>query len=253
MPVPNLREKVDHQSVTSPATVLDYRDQTDLDPAPETVVLSYQRAVAEHVRVSTDTTTQPHAGSSWDLHALDDTDGRVAVAEGFGIGAPMTAIVMERLLAHGTERFVVVGHVGSLQPDVRLGSAIVADGAIRDEGTSYHYLPDDEPARATPAVRDQLVDAAERAGEETRVGPTWTTDALYRETAVEIEHYRDEGVLAVDMEAAAVFAIAQFHGVEAGALFTVSDHLTTDGWEAHFDDTAEHLVRLLDVVSETVS
>ncbi|EJN58574.1 nucleoside phosphorylase [Halogranum rubrum] len=253
MPVPNLREKLDHPSVTTPGAAIDYRGKTDLDPAPETVVLSYQRAIAEHVRETLDTTRQPHTVGSAELHALDDTDGRVAVAEGFGIGAPVTALVMEGLVAHGTERFVVVGHVGSLQPDVRLGSAIVADGAVRDEGTSYHYLADDTPARATPAVRDQLVDAAESAGETVFVGPTWTTDALYRETAVEIEHYRDEGVLAVDMEAAAVFAIAQFHGVEAGALFTVSDHLTTDGWEAHFDDTAEHLVRLLDVVSETFS
>jgi uridine phosphorylase len=251
MPVPNLREKVDHPSVTTPATVIDAKGKADLDDAPETVILSYQRAVAEHARETLDTTAQPHAGSTWNLHALDDTGGRVAVAEGFGIGAPRTAIVVERLVAHGTERFVVVGNVGSLQPDVRLGSTIVADEAIRDEGTSYHYLADDDAARATPTVRDALTDAAEAAGETTHVGATWTTDALYRETALEIEHYRDDGVLAVDMEAAAVFAIAQFRGVEAGALFTVSDHLTPDGWETHFADTGDHLTRLLDVVVET--
>lgn len=250
MPVPNLREKLDHCSVTSPDANIEYREKTGLDDAPETVVLSYQRAVAEHVRANHATTAQPHAGSTWTLHALDDTGGRVAVAEGFGIGAPMTAMVMEKLVAHGTERFVVVGHVGSLQPDVGLGSAIVADSAIRDEGTSYHYLADGVEARATPDVRDRLATATDAAGETTHVGPVWTTDALYRETALEIERYRDEGVLAVDMETAAVFAVAQFHEVEAGALFTVSDHLTPDGWEQHFGDTGDHLTRLLDVVVE---
>ncbi|SEO25669.1 Phosphorylase superfamily protein [Halogranum amylolyticum] len=251
MPVPNVREKHGRPSVTSPEASLDYRGKRDLDDAPETVVLSYQRAIAEHARETLDTTPQPHAGSLWNLHAVDDTDGRVAVAEGFGVGAPMTALVMEELVAHGTERFVVVGHVGSLQPDVRLGSTIVADSAVRDEGTSYHYLADDEAARATPLVRDRLAETTDRADETTHVGSTWTTDALYRETAVEIEHYREEGVLAVDMETAAVFAVAQFRGVEAGALFTVSDHLTPDGWETHFADTGDHLRRLLDVVIET--
>ncbi|SDM56711.1 Phosphorylase superfamily protein [Halogranum gelatinilyticum] len=251
MPVPNVPEKLEHPSVTSPATVTDYRGKRNLDAAPETVVLSYQRALADHVRTAHETTTLPHAGSSWNLHALDETGGRVAVAEGFGIGAPMTATVMERLVAQGTRRFVIVGESGSLQPDVRVGATVVADAAIRDEGTSYHYLPDDAEARATPAVRDRLTDAVESDGRTAHVGPTWTTDALYRETALEIEHYRDAGVLTVDMEAAAVFAVAQARDIEAGALFTVSDHLTPDGWEPHFADTDDQLADLFDLVAAT--
>lgn len=75
-------------------------------------------------------------------------------------------------------------------------------------------------------------------------GSTWTIDAPYRETKAEVKHYQKEGVLTVEMEAASLFAVAQYLGVEAGAILTISDYLSEDEWDLHFHLTEEHLKKL---------
>ena len=106
-----------------------------------------------------------------------------------------------------------------------IGDIVVCDRAIRDEGTSHHYLPPDTYAHASPAATARLVDALQATGTPHSVGTSWTTDAPYRETIAEVQHYQAEGVLAVEMEAAALFAVAAYRGVEMGALLTISDTL----------------------------
>lgn len=176
-------------------------------------------------------------------YALDATDGRVGIVRVPGVGAPVTALLMEELIARGAERFLALGHVGSLQPDVELGDLVVVDRALRDEGTSHHYLDAGAYVDATPALCDRLEAALNGAEETYHTGPTWTTDAVYRETIPEIERYREDGIVTVDMEAAAVFAVAARRGVDAGALFTIGDHLDPSGWEPRFAETGEHLER----------
>lgn len=249
MPLPNHPDKHGHPSVTTPEQVLDYRGTTDLESPPDTVVLTFQRATFEHAVDAYEGAPLPHAGASWKFHDLAGAAG-VGVVGMLGVGGPATALTIEALVAHGVERILVVGHVGSLQPDVGLGDVIVVDGAIRDEGTSYHYLPASEDVGPAPSVRTRLASVARAADEDLHVGRTWTTDALYRETAPEIERYREAGVLCVEMEAATVFAVAAHRDVEAGVLFTVSDHVTPEGWDQRFADTGEHLTRLFDHVVE---
>ena len=89
-------------------------------------------------------------------YALDATDGRVGIVRVPGVGAPVTALLMEELIARGAERFLALGHVGSLQPDVELGDLVVVDRALRDEGTSHHYLDAGAYVDATPALCDRL-------------------------------------------------------------------------------------------------
>jgi purine-nucleoside phosphorylase len=71
-----------------------------------------------------------------------------------------------------------------------------------------------------------------------RLGTSWTIDAPYRETIAEIRHYGREGVLTVEMEASALFAVAACRGVEMGAVFTISDSLAGPEWEPHFASEA---------------
>ena len=76
------------------------------------------------------------------------------------------------------------------------------------------------------------------------VGTTWTIDAPYRETVTEVRKYRDEGVLTVEMEAAAIFSVAEYLNLNACAIFTISDYLTEDKWELHFHLTNKHMENL---------
>ena len=177
------------------------------------------------------------------LHSLDETDDRIAVAGGFGIGAPGAIVVLEGLIVQGIRRFLSIGTAGSLQRHLAIGDIVVCDRAIRDEGTSHHYLPPDTYAHASPAATARLVDALQATGTPHSVGTSWTTDAPYRETIAEVQHYQAEGVLAVEMEAAALFAVAAYRGVEMGSLLTISDTLGDLKWDPHFrsDTTRESL------------
>jgi purine-nucleoside phosphorylase len=94
----------------------------------------------------------------------------------------------------------------------------------------------------TQALADELA----ARGHSFKRGTTWTIDAPYRETAEELRHYRDEGVLTVEMEAAAVFAVAQHRGVQAAAGFVLSDTLTDTDWTPDFG--SPEILRGLDIL-----
>lgn len=249
MPYPNSPEKHDWKAFITPKASVEYFHD-DPESVPESIVCCFHDGLFDCV-------SEEYDGTEFDIwgegYALSATDGRVGLARVPGVGAPATALLMEELIARGTKRFVSVGHVGSLQSAISLGDFVVVNRALRDEGTSHHYLESSRYIDASSDLRERLESALEAAGEEYRVGPTWTTDAYYRETLPEIERYREDGVLTVDMEAAAMFAVAERRGVEAGALFTISDHLDPMGWEPRFTETGEHLERAFALVFEALS
>lgn len=171
----------------------------------------------------------------------------VGVAGLEGPGAPYTAIVVEELVPLGARQFVIVGLAGSLRPGIAAGSFVVCSRALRDEGTSHHYQ---RPSPYAPASRHlTAVVKAElrREGVPFVEGPSWTTDAPYRETGVEVRRYRREGILTVEMEAAALFTVARRRGAHAAALFVISDLLDERGWEPQFHETWEPLRRGLEI------
>ena len=142
-----------------------------------------------------------------------------------GIGAPATVAAMESLIACGARLFLALGWGGSLQPAAPIGTFLIPTNCIREEGTSFHYL--DANVSVTPD--DGLVELLQRAAredeDETQVllGPHWTTDAPYRELNSKIEAYRQRGILGVDMETSAMYALGQFHNVPVCNLLVVSD------------------------------
>ncbi len=169
-----------------------------------------------------------------------------------GPGAPFATIVVEELAALGVKRFLIVGMAGSLQPGVRVGSYVLCTKALRDEGTSHHYrgpgLYAHPSADLTKALRATLA----REGVPFAEGPSWTTDAVYRETPPEIRRYRRAGILTVEMEASAVFAVSGHRGCRAAALFVISDHLDDAGWEPRFFDTRRPLRQGLTLAIRTL-
>ena len=164
------------------------------------------------------------------LYEMEINGRRLAVFHP-GVGAPMAAAFMDELIALGCRKFIACGGCGVLDGDVGLGHVIVPTTAVRDEGTSYHYLP---PAREV-AVFPEAVKAISAALDNQKVdyvlGKTWTTDAFYRETAAKVALRRDEGCLCVEMETAALCAVAQFRGVTFGQLLYGGDDLSGAEWD----------------------
>ena len=124
-------------------------------------------------------------------------------------------------------------------------------GDAEDEGTSHHYSV---PGRwAHPD--SELLASLRWAIPDASVGPTWTTDAPYRETAEEIVAYREEGILTVDMEASAIFTIGASLEVQTASVFCVSDVLHGDVWEPHLQspDLEDALWRLFEIVESMLT
>jgi uridine phosphorylase len=141
------------------------------------------------------------------------------------MGAPAAVMACEELIACGAKSFIVVGAAGSLQPDLPIGSVTLPTAAIREEGTSHHYLPPELPATASPELSAALHEACLQAGVDARAGLHWTTDAPYREHKTKIEAYREAGVLSVDMEVSALYVLAQHRGVQCASVLAISDEL----------------------------
>lgn len=141
------------------------------------------------------------------------------------MGAPAAVMACEELMACGARTLLIVGAAGSVQPDLSIGSVVLPTSAIREEGTSHHYLPAELPATATYELVDDLRAACEQRGLQPRTGLHWTTDAPYREHKEKIAAYRDAGVLSVDMEVSAMYVLAQHRGAACAAVVAISDEL----------------------------
>ena len=150
------------------------------------------------------------------------------------VGAPMAAMTLEKLIALGGKRFIVYGWCGSLHQDLKVGDILLPTWATSEEGTSAHYPTERQPAASDP-LRLQL---ASHLGEDlhlkTTSGPVWTTDAPYRETRQKVTSFQEQGILGVEMEFAALAAVAAFRGVELAAALLVSDELWREQWTPGF-------------------
>lgn len=141
------------------------------------------------------------------------------------VGAPWTVLICEQLIEVGARAIIATGAAGSLQPFAPVGSLVVPDAAIREEGTSYHYAPPEVEARPSPALAEALAEGCRARGVEPHRGLNWTTDAPFREMRGKVERFMDRGVVSVDMEASAMFVLGRHRAVEVASLFIVSDEL----------------------------
>jgi uridine phosphorylase len=182
---------------------------------------------------------------------LADVDGEPIAVCHPGVGAPLAAHHLENLIASGCRAFVACGAAGAVAAGLNADHIVIPTGAVRDEGTSFHYLPASRTVDAdTDAVAVALSVLAELDIPHT-LGLTWTTDAPLRETPLRIERRRDEGCLTVEMEAAALFAIAAHRGVRFVQYLYAADDLSGPVW-AHRDwTTSSAREALLDIALTT--
>lgn len=149
------------------------------------------------------------------------------------VGAPGTIMLMEEMIACGARSIIGLGWMGSLQPDLHVGDIALPNRGISEEGTSGHYLEASQPRLVDPDLQAALGIAAGGQGLSPALGEVWTTDAVYRETIAKVDAFRQAGVLGVDMETAAMYAVGRYRGVAVANLLVVSDELRAD-WRPAF-------------------
>jgi uridine phosphorylase len=125
----------------------------------------------------------------------------------------------------------VCGGCGVLNREIMAGHPLILTSAVRDEGTSYHYLPPAREVKPHPKAVAALEKTLAAEGVEFRLGKSWTTDAIYRETPGRRKLRVEEGCDVVEMEAAAFFAVAQFREIVLGQLVYGGDLVVPDGWD----------------------
>ena len=155
-----------------------------------------------------------------------------------GVGSPSAAIALEELAAVGVETVIRPGTTGALQSDIEIGDMVVATAAAKEEGTTKRYERVEYPAVPDFDVTRALIDAAEAKDESIHVGPVVTDDAFYAETDEYVADWEAAGLLAVEMEAAALFTVARRKGLAAGAVCTVDGNLV-EGTQKGSGDTSE--------------
>ena len=152
---------------------------------------------------------------------------------GPAVGAPMAVLSLEKLIALGACRFIVYGWCGSLSSSLRTGDVLLPTWAMSDEGTSAHYPIKSRPESHGP-TREQLAEELAELGHKAVPGPIWTTDAPYRESRVRVKQFDEQGIFGVDMEFAALAAVAAFRKIELTAVLLVSDELWSGTWKPGF-------------------
>ena len=178
--------------------------------------------------------------------------GREVGIVGCAVGAPFAVLVAEQMVASGARGIISLTSSGRIAGDLPEGAHfMLIDRALRDEGTSYHYLPADAPfVAAPPDLLEQAARALREAGIEAHTGPSWTTDAPYRETETAIDHARRAGARVVEMEAAALYAFARARGASVLCLAHVTNAMAqTEGdFEKGEADGTEDALRTLGAV-----
>jgi uridine phosphorylase len=255
MSYPNFPDKYHTKSLVTAKRFWKYKRRIGKTPniePPKGVIICYSARLLNYI-------IKNHSAKRIDFvfgdyfYIFEEKGKELGVCGGFGVGAPMVGILLEELNEFGVKAFLSIGTAGSLQRDLKLGSLVVCDKAIRDEGTSHHYLKSEKYSYSSEKMIKTLREVMDKLKLKYKVGTTWTIDAPYRETYSEVAKYRKENVLTVDMEAAAIFAVAKYLGVDAGVIFTISDYLSENDWELHFHLTEEYLHKLFLIAKKTIN
>jgi uridine phosphorylase len=158
-----------------------------------------------------------------------DLGGREVGIIGRVVGASFAVLVAEELFASGCQLLINLTSAGQITPAGQPPYFVIIDRSLRDEGTSYHYAPPSEFADADPILVRKAATALSQSGLRGVVGASWTTDAPFRETAQAIEAARSRGILAVEMEAAALYTFALAAGVQLLCLAHVTNTMGQSG------------------------
>ncbi|WP_087038070.1 nucleoside phosphorylase [Thermococcus litoralis] len=152
-------------------------------------------------------------------------------------GASPSVFALEIAIAKGARKFIVVGEAGAIKPEVKIGDVILPTWALREEGTSYHYMPPEyvpKPNQKLFGALEEEIKGQIKGVVNIFKGGIWTTDAAFRETDDKVKEYSERGILGVEMETSALMSVAEFRGVNLAVALAVSDELYHDIWNHGF-------------------
>lgn len=155
----------------------------------------------------------------------------IALYEAY-VGAAGCVGMLEDLFILGVDKLVLFGTCGVLDRSIEHCGIIIPTAALRDEGTSFHYAPPSDEIEVNLKYREEFIEILNQHKCTYTQGKTWTTDALYRETAEKMARRKAQGCVCVDMECSAVAAMAQFRGKEAFQFFHGADKLDGEAWDS---------------------
>jgi len=248
----------DEPSVFQPESLIrEARRQKNLASAqvPSVCVLDPDGDIVRHLR----RTGQARPSETWPCyHSTLDAfrlGGREIGIVGCAVGAPYAVLVAEQMFSLGCELLISLTSAGQILPAGPPPYFVIIDRALRDEGTSHHYLVPAAYAEADASLISKAADALRETGASFHVGPTWTTDAPFRETARAIEVARSHGALGVEMEAAALYAFAAARGRRVLCLAHVTNTMgqTGDDFEKGEANGAREALRVLGALVASLS
>ena len=251
--VPRSRDFEDADALFRPEDFIDGLREGGWDPGavPEGVVFTYGGFDGFCAGQPDAYTMNPMLGPGpGRFFTVDATGGMVGICC-MGIGAPAVVSVMELLVVLGVRRFISLGTAGGLQPHHQPGDTILVSEAVRDEGTSYQYLPSEVRALADAELLNEIAEGLHDAEVPFETGLAWTVDAPYRETREEVARYRAGGVLGVEMEASALFCVAEVRSVALASVVVVDGAFGDPIDRPRFDRAAAY-GRLFEVLPVTI-
>ncbi len=202
-------------SIFTPANLLrEARRQKGLPEGsvPALCVLDPDGDLVEYLHASGQACPHPHWACYHTTLFTWEQDGVEIGIVGRAVGASFTVLVAEELFASGCQFLISITSAGQLLEVAQPPYIVLIERALRDEGTSYHYLPPSAYSTINSALRERILDGWGRASQSLFIGDSWTTDAPFRETEAMIAWGRERGLLAIEMEAAALYALAEARG-----------------------------------------
>lgn len=229
---PLVRHKAyDEPSVFAPENLLrEARRQNDVErgSVPDVCLLDPDGDIVDRLRAAD--RAEPHAhwpGYHTTLYEAELADRSIGII-GQAVGASFAVLVAEQLFAAGCELLLSITSAGQIVPQGDPPYFVLIEEALRDEGTSYHYLPPSSYAALDPSLQGRLRGSFSEVPVLVHAGRSWTTAAPYRETETAIAGAREEGVLAVEMEAAALYAFAEARGKPVACFAHVTNQMAVE-------------------------
>jgi len=225
-PIPLLSHHLDEPSVFTPEALLDaVRAARNLarGPVPPICILEFDGDLTDWL-ISTGVVKPWNSWACFHtaMHTFE-VDGTPCGIVPRTIGGPYAALIAEQLKSSGAQVVLGLTSAGRVAASVPVPSLVVAISAIRDEGTSYHYLAAGRPALADAKLADSLGRSLKNLGIPVLTGVVWTTDAPYRETGQQLAEYSRQSVLAVEMQAASLFAFGIARDLPVGMVAHVTN------------------------------
>jgi len=233
--IPLLKTKFKGKPISSASELLLYKKRIGQIPnikIPKTVILGFQDSLENYVKELYKIKGIGLFRSNF--YIIHSGVKSFAFVTKFGTGAPATSVITEELIAMGAKKFIIVATAGSMQSHIRIGDLVICTQAFSDDGVSRHYLENVKVTFPTTKILSFLTSIFSKRRKNIFAGPSWTVDAPFMETDNELRYFQNRGVVTVEMEASALFAIAKVRKVSAGAVFVISDTLGTK-WKPHFN------------------